>query len=269
MKKFPRNGFVTRSGRLTKKGRAAVTRFMADYPCPLGFVFAKNRRLHAAMRRQIAGGMYEQDDALAMVYRRVSSGVRWFDPRNGAALNTYLCHCVLSGVGEIVRHHATRKATMPTVSMDAVWGHRDYRIVDFVTAKPDADPEPWGVFSDHLRKLPAAHREVIDRRFRLDQTNAEIGLAMGVTRERVRQIVVDTGAKLASLAGFTVASGVKVRKKVRSRWKPHRRDVKCFHCGVRNINRPRGLCYSCFGIPGVKELYPPTAKCGRKVLGVK
>ena len=34
----------------------------------------------------------------------------------------------------------------------------------------------------------------------------------------------------------------------------------CRHCSQPKVNRPRGLCWSCYYTPGVKELYPPTSK---------
>lgn len=32
--------------------------------------------------------------------------------------------------------------------------------------------------------------------------------------------------------------------------------MTCKHCGRDKVNRPRGLCWTCFHRPGVKELYP-------------
>lgn len=42
----------------------------------------------------------------------------------------------------------------------------------------------------------------------------------------------------------------------------------CRHCQKFYINRPRGLCWRCFYTPGLKELYPPTAPCGRRGHGM-
>lgn len=40
----------------------------------------------------------------------------------------------------------------------------------------------------------------------------------------------------------------------------------CRHCGTGNVNRPKGLCWSCYCTPGVRELYPSTSKfCNRGV----
>jgi hypothetical protein len=41
----------------------------------------------------------------------------------------------------------------------------------------------------------------------------------------------------------------------------------CRHCSQRNVNRPRGLCWSCYYTPGVKELYPSTSKYARRGVG--
>ena len=34
----------------------------------------------------------------------------------------------------------------------------------------------------------------------------------------------------------------------------------CKHCGVKPPNRRRGLCWTCYFTPGVRDLYPPDAK---------
>lgn len=41
----------------------------------------------------------------------------------------------------------------------------------------------------------------------------------------------------------------------------------CRHCKQGKCNRPRGLCWSCYYTPGVKELYPPTSKFARRGVG--
>ena len=41
----------------------------------------------------------------------------------------------------------------------------------------------------------------------------------------------------------------------------------CRHCGQCRINRPRGLCWSCYYTPGVRELYPSTSKHAYRGLG--
>jgi hypothetical protein len=38
----------------------------------------------------------------------------------------------------------------------------------------------------------------------------------------------------------------------------------CRHCRRPKVNRPRGLCYSCFYRPGVRELYPSTHPHARR-----
>jgi len=41
----------------------------------------------------------------------------------------------------------------------------------------------------------------------------------------------------------------------------------CRHCNRVNSNRPRGLCWSCYYSPGVRDLYPSTSKFARRGVG--
>jgi hypothetical protein len=38
----------------------------------------------------------------------------------------------------------------------------------------------------------------------------------------------------------------------------------CRNCGSRVANRPRGLCWSCYYRPGIRDLYPSTSKFARR-----
>ena len=40
--------------------------------------------------------------------------------------------------------------------------------------------------------------------------------------------------------------------------------MQCRHCNKVKSNRPRGLCWSCYYRPGVRELYPSTSKFARR-----
>ncbi len=41
----------------------------------------------------------------------------------------------------------------------------------------------------------------------------------------------------------------------------------CRHCNRVESNRPRGLCWSCYYRPGVRDLYPSTSKYAHRGLG--
>ncbi len=41
----------------------------------------------------------------------------------------------------------------------------------------------------------------------------------------------------------------------------------CRHCSKSKVNRPRGLCWTCYYTPGVKDQYPPTSKFARRGVG--
>lgn len=38
----------------------------------------------------------------------------------------------------------------------------------------------------------------------------------------------------------------------------------CRHCNHDKVNRPRGLCWTCYYTPGIKELYPSQSKYARR-----
>jgi hypothetical protein len=41
----------------------------------------------------------------------------------------------------------------------------------------------------------------------------------------------------------------------------------CRHCGRKRVNRPRGLCWSCYYKPGIRGRYPSTSKFGQRGIG--
>lgn len=41
----------------------------------------------------------------------------------------------------------------------------------------------------------------------------------------------------------------------------------CQHCRKCNVNRPRGLCWSCYYKPGIRDQYPSTSKYARRGVG--
>jgi hypothetical protein len=40
--------------------------------------------------------------------------------------------------------------------------------------------------------------------------------------------------------------------------------MNCRNCGRDRVNRPRGLCWTCYYTPGVREQYPSTSRFGRR-----
>jgi hypothetical protein len=40
--------------------------------------------------------------------------------------------------------------------------------------------------------------------------------------------------------------------------------MMCRHCHRAKANRPRGLCWSCYYRPGLRELFPSTSKFARR-----
>lgn len=42
---------------------------------------------------------------------------------------------------------------------------------------------------------------------------------------------------------------------------------RCRNCQRGSVSRPRGLCWTCYYRPGVREQYPSTSKFGRRGVG--
>lgn len=42
----------------------------------------------------------------------------------------------------------------------------------------------------------------------------------------------------------------------------------CRHCHSHPVNRPRGLCWSCYYKPGMRQRYPSTSKFARHGVGI-
>lgn len=43
--------------------------------------------------------------------------------------------------------------------------------------------------------------------------------------------------------------------------------LRCRHCRLGSVSRPRGLCWSCYYSPGVRALHPSTSKFARRGVG--
>jgi hypothetical protein len=43
--------------------------------------------------------------------------------------------------------------------------------------------------------------------------------------------------------------------------------MMCRHCECTKANRPRGLCWSCYYTPGVRDKYPSTSKFAQRGVG--
>lgn len=67
---------------------------------------------------------------------------------------------------------------------------------------------------------------------------------------------------------YTIRSGDAIAHRGRDVFLyPEVSDMLCRHCDRRPAARPRGLCWSCYYLPGVRHLYPSMSKFGRRGLG--
>jgi len=43
--------------------------------------------------------------------------------------------------------------------------------------------------------------------------------------------------------------------------------MACRHCKRDRVNRPKGLCWTCYYTPGLRERYPSVSKFGQRGIG--
>jgi hypothetical protein len=86
--------------------------------------------------------------------------------------------------------------------------------------------------------------------------------------------VVATIAASAAAPSPTTESLAAIQAEVRALWTqqqatptPTSGKPLCRHCLTWRVNRPRGLCWTCWHTPGVCALYPSTSKFSRCGVG--
>ena len=105
-----------------------------------------------------------------------------------------------------------RAAARVTASLDEPVGEDAVPLHELVADENAIDPsepaiehEDRGAVREMLRFLPARHREVVERRYGLgrerEQSHAEIGRWLGVSRERSRQLEREALHRLRAVAG--------------------------------------------------------------------
>jgi hypothetical protein len=77
------------------------------------------------------------------------------------------------------------------------------------------------------------------------------------------QVLAMTPAERIAREAELVAKNRAMKRRIRAR---HRATL-CRHCHAACVNRPRGLCWSCYYAPGIRDLYPPTSKFARRGVG--
>lgn len=153
------------------------------------------------------------DDAVGFVLPNVVKALRMYDPAKGFALSTYVATAIRNGLtprrvwgrttvfgyarnGKTTgQHHSPR----PPVALE----QRDVvRAVDELRPEPDATPL-YEALTKALDRLKPRRREVLDRYLGLTrdrQTLKQVGEDVGLTRERVRQIVLQAMRDVADFA---------------------------------------------------------------------
>lgn len=179
-----------------------VLEFLGRYPRPVALLYAVHPGLVAGARR--AG--VDDDDVNGMCLLGAWVAATKFDPARGPAFDTLAVWWMRSEVSDGLRkwtQYSRRREVQPTpMSGD---GGRPETVLDLA---PADDDQPAGVghaAADLLAGLGRRSRRAVELRYGLDgggrRRFREIGLDLGVSTERARQLVL-AGERLArELAG--------------------------------------------------------------------
>lgn len=192
-------GLLGSMPRLTDTQRALADDFVSRWN-----VVSILRRKCPGLYRACLGVGMDDDDIEQVGALAAMRAAQSFDPSRGAQFVTY-CFCWLrSTIGRAVKMNDQRRIGN-FVSGDMAIGDDDDRelwellielaadeCVSDDVGESDRLDELRRRVERSLRRLPARHREVIERRFGMNGHEAgilaDIGVEMGITRERVRQI---------------------------------------------------------------------------------
>jgi RNA polymerase sigma factor (sigma-70 family) len=169
-----------------------------------------NLRLVVAVARRYARPGVPLADLVQEGNLGLIRAVERFDPGHGCRFSTYatwwIWQAVVRGLTRLSRDHAS------TVSIDQPIGEGDTVVGDLIADEHAARPEVLA--ADHPRSadtaaavrrlLPERLRRLLVLRFGLDggggRTLEEVGSAIGVTRERARQLEANALARLERAA---------------------------------------------------------------------
>jgi len=253
------------SADLTPAEKALADRYAHDLP----------RLLHAPALRGLARLYPSWDDAVAVAAIGLMQAVRIYDPSVSPHpltlimwhLRSSLQRGLTKGYGEsliVTPRDRLGEAPAAFVAFD----DPDWQGATALEKAVDPAPGPGdrAAFADEvrhaLRNCRPMEKLVLRLRFAEGLTLKEVSDRIGVTKQRVSQIEA-TGlmrARGASQAEIRrVSDAMKGDRPRRKAW-----PRKCRHCRVKWVDRPRGLCWTCFYDPAISPLYPSTSKYAPK-----
>jgi len=123
--------------------------------------------------------------------------VEKFDCSRGFKFSTYSCRAILKSFSRVAMRASRYRGTFPT-EFDPAMERSDYAEVRRVSVEQDCVDEVKEIFLQNLAELSDVERTVICERFAIGKpvvgdspqpkTLEQVGLIIGVTKERVRQI---------------------------------------------------------------------------------
>jgi RNA polymerase sigma factor (sigma-70 family) len=190
----------------------------------------------------------------------------WYD-KAPEHLPQFTKFCVLSAVGRVCRRSAVDRRTVDLSEKPGLSGF-DFPVCDPPTVET-ADRDAWLYAA--LDRLPAHWRMIVTRHHGLGGADpasiATLGDEFGCNHQNVRQHYNRAVKRLRESLQWPPQPRTPRPKPARSGNTPGRAkrplregEPACVHCQARPRQRPRGLCWRCFYLPGVREQYGSGSK---------
>lgn len=143
------------------------------------------RRLAFIFRRGWLAKYLTVDDLMAVGMETVWRATLDFKPKRGASFETFVTRCLINDFQQEHLRYRRRKRAAVTWSLHNEMGE----MIDLESPWPGPERLVWmAQIHSLLDELEPQHREVIQRRIFEDDSLADVGKTLDLSRERIRQL---------------------------------------------------------------------------------
>jgi RNA polymerase sigma factor (sigma-70 family) len=201
--------------RLTTEGRAKVADYLSRYPHPIALLIS----MWPAAYRAARAARLSDEEIDSLCLEGVALAFARYDPTRGASIGTAIVWGIRASVGNAVRH--TKRASLLLALSPSSLVIREEsraRCLNVFTNDEGRGTEDEAIHYLALANLSDKERTVLTLRFGLADdpplTSVAIGLAMGLSTERVRQLQEKAIRKIRRALGLDVDWFVTARSRI-------------------------------------------------------
>jgi RNA polymerase sigma factor (sigma-70 family) len=213
--------------RLTANGSAAVADYLSRFPHPIALLIS----IWPSTYRAARAAKLSEEEIDALCLEGVALAFVRYDPKRGASIGTAITWSIRASVGNAVRR--ARKESLHCEYNSTSFESRTDRYLDYsdddaVSAKGIIAAKSSSTMEDELNEeiahylalanLTSKERYILTLRFGLSKgtplSAAEIGFAMGLSTERVRQLREKAIRKIRKAVGLDIDWHITARTRI-------------------------------------------------------